>query len=155
MWVETFELSNIVKHLILIFLGVSGIWHFCAGFDWVKAESRKKLMVRVQPLVVDKWEKTKGGGRGISYTLHVLELKSIEGCSCTGKAEVGDYIFENTAINTQVDALCYKEKCYHPDDRRWKLGYLIQVYISGFSGIVCTFIELFLLAGFIGRKDNS
>ncbi|MEW5734189.1 MAG: hypothetical protein AB1921_05000 [Thermodesulfobacteriota bacterium] len=146
------DFKKIGVHLLLIIMAVSGLWGFLAGLDWVMAPSRRASMTPVTAQVLDKWAKKKGGGKGTSYTLHVLELQSNETCPCTGSAQVDSYTYDHTATGDSTPALCYKGTCYSPKDRRWDAGYRFQLWLYLLTAILFAGIEAVKVVRYLKAK---
>jgi hypothetical protein len=144
--------KEILTHAVLVLMIVSGAWQFFANLDWVLAPGRRAAMEVATAQVESKWEKKKGGGRGKSYTWHVLELKGVEGCNCKGAARVDAYLYNKTATGDAVEVLCHKGVCYSRADTRWDFGYRIQIILAGLGALVCAVIEGVLLLRMRKRK---
>ncbi|MBU2488822.1 MAG: hypothetical protein KKA60_05490 [Proteobacteria bacterium] len=147
-----YDYKKILTHILLIFLAVTGFWGFFRNWDWVMAPSRQGDMKPVMATVLDKWEKSQGGGKGTSYTLHVLELASREGCYCKGSAQVSPWVYGQVNTGDQVEALCLDQTCFHADDRRWKDGYRIQLWLYLLTGLLFGGIEAFQLFRYYQRR---
>jgi len=130
-------------------------------FDWIMAESRKSSMIKVRPVVTDKWRERKseeridGEGLVLTYTYNLLELENSNICPCSGIAQVPDYLYNKTEVDTALDGLCHDGKCYLLEDIRWKGTHKLIISIYGFTGALFLLIEVFLLIRFLGRYQNS
>jgi hypothetical protein len=154
-------MGNIIKHFLLLALGIFGIWSFFSQLDWIFVESRKASMVKVRPIVADKWRERKSGeridGEGLvlTYTYNLLQLENTEVCPCFGIARVPDHLYNKTVIDTELDGFCHDGKCYLLEDIRWEEDHKLIICIYGLAGALFLLIEAFLLIRFLRRYLNS
>ncbi|MDI6796870.1 MAG: hypothetical protein QMD09_07995 [Desulfatibacillaceae bacterium] len=147
--------KEILTHAVLVLMIVGGAWQFFANLDWVLAPGRRAAMQEATAQVEARWEKKKGGGKGTSYTWHILELAGIGDCPCKGQARVDAYLYNKTAIGDSMEVLCHKAVCYHRADIRWDFGFRIQIILAGIGALVCAVIEGVLLYRMHKRKLNQ